>query len=189
MTLIPTARPVSSLEIPADFLARILAPYKPHCRYVRSIREVRGEGSGEAPGPAARFKAELAIPESCYIDETGHFNAVEFNLCFNQIYYIATGWCIAHRRLPAAASMDLGEYLRRQLPDVLIHEFHSSFQRPIQRQSFTADFAIVSALRQRRWILFKTRCVFQDPHGGSARGEVTLILRDEGGSAVAEEAG
>ena len=33
-------------------------------------------------------KGRFSIPDSCYIDDTGHFNAVEFNICFNQLAYV-----------------------------------------------------------------------------------------------------
>ena len=39
-------------------------------------------------------KGRFSIPESCYIDSTGHFNAVEFNICYNQLAYVLFAGCI-----------------------------------------------------------------------------------------------
>jgi hypothetical protein len=50
----------------------------------RHDRERRADRTAQAP----------AIPESCYIDDTGHFNAVEFNICFNQLAYVLFGKCV-----------------------------------------------------------------------------------------------
>src|SRR5882724_11344285 len=80
------------MDISDTLVADILKPYRPHARYLRSaqithFRDKAAEGIAANKGlvtAAGRF----SIPESCYIDDTGHFNAVEFNICYNQLAYV-----------------------------------------------------------------------------------------------------
>lgn len=64
----------------AESLARALAPYRAECRFV-----VRAWVQRTDP---PRIEAELAIPAPYYIDDTGHFNSVEFNLCAEQLLVV-----------------------------------------------------------------------------------------------------
>lgn len=171
------------------FVADVVSPYKPNCRYLKSAWVEPDDGAppwspadGWIPGtPAlARFRGEFSIPESCYIDDTGHFNAVEFNICFNQFFYVALAHCVVARLLPAPPPMTYAEYRRRQLPDVLIHEFHSVFKKPLQRSRFEGRFVFTGAADRREFTLFKTRARFWDACGGACHGEVTLVLANHG---------
>jgi hypothetical protein len=79
------------IEISPAFVADILSPYKAHARYLKtaeiaSFREKSSDDKGK--GALAKGVGRFAILESCYIDNTGHFNAVEFNICFNQLAYV-----------------------------------------------------------------------------------------------------
>jgi hypothetical protein len=165
-------------------LAEVLSPYKPHCRYL--LRAWTESDDGETPwsaadgwsgpAPVARYRGEFGITESCYIDETGHFNAVEFNICFNQFYYVTVAQAVVASAFPALRGMSFEEYRRRQLPDVLIHDFRSAFKKPLRRESFHGQIAYTAVEDMRRFVLFRTRCRFWDDLGGSCHGEVTLVL-------------
>jgi len=78
-------------------LADILRPYRPHARYLKSaeITAFRAKAADDKSKTAlVTAGGRFSIPESCYIDDTGHFNAVEFNICFNQLAYVAFGKCL-----------------------------------------------------------------------------------------------
>lgn len=165
----PDSHPVA-----ADLLAAVLAPYKPHCRYLhQAVVEVPG---GE--GPLVLARGEFGIPESCYIDDTGHFNSVEFNLCYNQLVYTLMAQCVAADLLPAFSAWTVDEYLARQLPDVLIHEFSSKFKRPMDMRRFTGEVAIAEARDRRRFLFLRTTCRFWDEAGGESEGEISLAIVD-----------
>ncbi|HKX46527.1 MAG TPA: FcoT family thioesterase [Planctomycetota bacterium] len=161
-------------------LARVLAPYKPHCRYLqRAVWETAEPGADHA----VRLSGELGIPASCYIDDTGHFNSVEFNICYNQLMYVLMAQCVVSRLMPPFARMSYEEFLQRQLPDVLIHDFHSKFPRPIDPLRFRGAIEFVDASERRGMILVHTRCTFEDDRGGRCHGEVTLAVVERDGSA------
>jgi hypothetical protein len=179
------ASALTSVPLAESLVQDVLSPYKPHCRYLKRAffepRDAESPWWTEARGPCAlpplaHYRGEFAIAESCYIDETGHFNAVEFNICFNQFYYVTLAHGVVNRLFPALGVMTYEEYRRRQLPDVLIHEFRSVFKKPLDRSRFTGRFAFTEVTDHHRFILFKTRCRFQDARGASAHGEVTLVL-------------
>lgn len=164
----PTSHPVA-----ADLLAAVLSPYKPHCRYLESALV-------EVPARPAEHvvlaRGVFGIPESCYIDDTGHFNSVEFNLCYNQLVYTLMAQCVAEQLLPEFAAWTVDEYLARQLPDVLIHEFSSKFKTPMDMRRFTGEVSIREARDRRRFLLLRTHCHFWDEQGGASEGEISLAI-------------
>ncbi|MEO1375818.1 MAG: FcoT family thioesterase, partial [Cyanobacteria bacterium J06635_10] len=50
---------------------------------------------------------DFSIPESCYIDDTGHFNSVEFNICYNQLFYIIIAYLIKNQLLEVMKDWNL----------------------------------------------------------------------------------
>lgn len=158
-------------------LAKVLAPYKPGCRYLeRAV--VEAPNGGDDTDDLVRIRGELGIPESCYIDDTGHFNSVEFNLAYNQLVYTLMAQCVVEGLLPDFAKMSLDEYLARQLPDVLIHDFASTFKRAMDPRAFRGTVAITRAASRGHFLLLHTRCTFEDDGGGSAHGTVSLAIVD-----------
>ncbi|MFT4710797.1 MAG: hypothetical protein ACI8Q9_001928 [Planctomycetota bacterium] len=154
-------------------LRKVLAPYKPGCKYLKSaVCELPEEGADHL----VRLIGELAIDESCYIQDTGHFNAVEFNISYNQLIYALLGHCIVEGILPAFRGMGFSEYLARQLPDVLIHKFESKFRRPMSPLSFRGYVDITETVDRGPFIIVKTFVRFEDEAGGNSHGEVTLAI-------------
>lgn len=160
----PSAGPVAP-----ELVRRILGPYKPNCRYVQSVEFQHADG-------LSRATAQLGIAESCYIEDTGHFNAVEFNLCYNQIIYVLLGQCVLDGALEALNDLSLEGYLAIQLPDVLIRDFRSVFRRPIDPRTFRGEVGITAAKARRGLVLVKTEVRFTDPRGGLADGAVSLAI-------------
>jgi hypothetical protein len=169
------SKPGEPIPVAPELLARVLRPYKPHCRYVKSA-VVRKPADAGPDGPVAVMDCELEIPESCYIDDTGHFNAVEFNICVNQMYYLLTTQCVASGLAPALAGETVDGYIGRMLPDVLIHSFRSLFTSPMSPRRFTGRLTFDAVTAKKRYVHFKTSVVFEGPDGGHSEGEVTLVL-------------
>ncbi|MFC5745394.1 FcoT family thioesterase [Actinomadura rugatobispora] len=141
-----------------DLLAETLRCYKPHCRYLTSI------GTRVRDGHLSAI-AELRIPESCYIDDTGHLNAVEVNICYNQMLYYVIAKAIREGLAPEFGGWTLPDYWERRLGAVLIVKLQSSFQRPIDARHFFGEFTLGRARRFR-------------PPGRAPGDEETLISMD-----------
>ncbi|QDU65452.1 FcoT family thioesterase [Engelhardtia mirabilis] len=175
-----------SIGVTDELLARVLTPYRDNCRYLKSA-VVELPGHARAGDPQAVIYGRLAIGESCYIQDTGHFNSVEFNLCYNQLVYALMAQVVVGGLLPAFESWTLDEYLARQLPDVLIHDFSSKFHRPMATGDFEGTVEIVDAVQRSRFLLVHTRCSFRDDAGGHSHGDVSLAIVDRAAGTASRE--
>ncbi len=163
-------------------LDEVLKPYKPDCRYLKSVSleytdDALSRLSGEAPSPGVlTARGRFSIPDSCYIASTGHFNAVEYNICYNQLSYYLMAECIQHRLLAPVIDWSYPEYLRRQLPDCLIVEFTSAFRRPIDSLDFEGRVSFDRVKVKSKATFIQTSCGFSDGQAGQAEGTAVLAL-------------
>ncbi|WP_329388642.1 (2E)-enoyl-ACP glycyltransferase [Streptomyces sp. NBC_01716] len=178
MTSVPsvlrTARPARSYETDHALLARVLLPYKENCAYVRSAEVTTESGRVAA-------HCEFAIPESCYIKDTGHLNSVEVNICYNQMMYYLVAKSVQERLLEPLSSWTLEDYWTRQLPDILIARFSSNFRRPVNPRSFSGEmeFTAVSPRRPAGGsplLVAETAFRYRDGDGGRCDGEAVLAF-------------
>ncbi|MEU1177789.1 FcoT family thioesterase [Streptomyces sp. NPDC005820] len=156
-------------------LDRVLRPYKAHCRYLRSADvTVRDDG------PAA-VQGAFAIPESCYIDDTGHLNSVEVNICYNQMMYYLVAKSVQDGLGPGFADWTLDDFFEHQLPDILIARFTSAFRRPVDPRSFSGEMAFRSVTRRSPgggppFLHAETAFRYWDAGTGRCDGEATLAF-------------
>jgi hypothetical protein len=170
------AAPDLGTAVDAHLLARVLTPYKSHCRYLRTAA-VRYAATGSIAAATGTF----AIPESCYIASTGHFNAVEFNICYNQLTYCLLAKCIEDGALEVFDGWTLAEFSRRQLSDYLIARFFSAFHKPLTAATFHGEVEIAQVAVRRDATFMKTTCRFSDDAGGRAAGGATIVVVNSGG--------
>ncbi|MCX2933410.1 hypothetical protein ORI20_24365 [Mycobacterium sp. CVI_P3] len=171
--LTPVDEPATTTAIPEDLLVRVLEPYSyKGCRYLLDAQYRATEDSVLAFG-------NFCIPESAYIRSTGHFNAVELLLCFNQLAYSAFAPAIINEEIPVLVGWSIEDYFDYQLPSMLIKTNSSRFRRPINAHNFSArllckDFEVV----ERSWRYLRVPCLieFWDSDGGAASGEVELAV-------------
>ncbi|SDR78981.1 FcoT family thioesterase [Corynebacterium timonense] len=134
-----------------------------------------------AEGERVRARASFSIPEPCYIDATGHFNAVEFQICYNQLMYLALAAAVRSGEVGLFRGWTMQDYLERQLPSILIQDNNGHYSRPIDPTDFSAVFEIVGTDLSRLHkgiVKLHTAIAFEDPNGGAASGEVRLALVD-----------
>ncbi|GAA4656462.1 FcoT family thioesterase [Streptomyces buecherae] len=180
MDLITPAAP-RSVEYGSDghLLERVLTPYKPHCRYLKSATVTR---QGEPrDGGRVSARGEFGIPESCYIDDTGHFNSVEFNLCFNQLVYYLLAKSVKERAMWPFSTWTLDEFWARQLPDILIVDFRSTFRRAMRGRAFWGEIDVVG-MDERDGddgsiALVSTLCRYGEEEMPACHGGVRLAVR------------
>ena len=157
-----------------DFVKRVLYPYAS-----KSCVYVTGATFFQAMGAAPALRAELAIPVSCYIDDTGHFNSVEFNICYNQMLYLLLAHGVASQRIPALGHWTLQSFFEKQLPSILIGRFASRFLRPINPRSFRGTIELEpQSNRSARALFLNTRAYYTDAGGGAADGEITISIME-----------
>ena len=155
-----------------SLIERVLAPYKPHCRYL--VKAVAAYEPGGAPVISAQ--GEFCIPESCYIADTGHFNAVEFNICYNQMAYCSMAHAIQNHWLDSFSGWTLDEFCQRQLSDCMIVKFSSSFRRPMNSRHFEGRFTLDKVSLKKGVLFVKTSCDFSDSSGVGSEGGVLFAV-------------
>jgi len=173
-----------SFPVESEVFDKVLACYKPDCRYLTSAIVERPAVKARAydeDGPVLSLACEFSIPHSCYIDDTGHFNAVEFIICLNQMYYMGGAVGAVYGLVPALADMSFEEFLRRQLPDSLIHKLRSTFKREIDAASFHGRIAFPLIEQRGKFIVLETTCSYWDDKDGYADGEVDYVIIDRTG--------
>jgi hypothetical protein len=177
------------MAISDSFVAEILKPYRNHAKYLKSAEitqfsETAMQGT-TADESLVTGTGSFSIPESCYIDDTGHFNAVEFNICYNQLAYVVFGKCVeaglihrlwrANRAIPSFA-----EYQCHQLPAMLIVRVDGvRFFKPMKSDAFGGELSIdrMSLLGQASF--FFTSITFSDCEGVKAKGKVVLAFQPD----------
>ena len=164
----------------AALLARVLAPYKPTCRYLLAAHV--SLCADEAEGERVVARCELAIPESCYIDDTGHFNSVEFNICFNQMAYYLVAKAVKESLIEPFSRWSLEQFWDRQLGDIFITDFKSSFRSAMSGRHFRGRIEIADIadwdgndLRD-ALVMLRTRCHYWDEQGGESHGEIGAAI-------------
>jgi FcoT-like thioesterase domain len=164
-----------------ELLARVMRPYQSkNCVY---LKDVKVSVAGEPPdGDQVTAVCQFEIPESCYIDDTGHFNSVEFNICYNQMAYYLIAKSVKESLMPPFSRWSMVDFWQRQLADILITDFRSAFRTPMRGQFFRGEIEIAEVVA---WdgtdirdplVVVRTRCRYWDEHGGESHGEVTAAI-------------
>ena len=171
------------LDIPGNFIAEILKPYRREATYLRSarlesVRDKRDLAPGSKETGLITASGRFSIPNSCYIDSTGHFNAVEFNICFNQLAYVVFGKCIdldvlKNLRLDDS-NMSFGEFRRNQLSSMLIVKIESRYYKMLKPANFKATLSIDRVAATGGAFFCFTSIDFSDDEGVKAKGTVLL---------------
>lgn len=155
-------------------MGHVLRAYKPHCQY---LKQATLSPDGDlASGQFLASEASFNIPESCYIDDTGHFNSVEFNICYNQLMYYTIAKSVKEKASSFFDSWTLDQFWQKQLPDILIVDFKSKFKRPINPRAFHGSMEFTKACHGPGFLHMTTQCRFWDDSSGFSEGAVNLAI-------------
>lgn len=170
---------VSQGPIAADpaIVNMVLTPYKDDCKYLKSVSvEFERVGRGRDSDNRIVARGEFSIPNSCYIADTGHFNAVEFNICYNQLSYCLFAESIRRGWLEFLADWNLEVFSQLQLSNYLIVRFQSSFKRPMEALRFEGWVSIDRVSQRKDTFFVTTTCGFSDERGGLSEGGALLAI-------------
>ncbi len=179
------------MHIAESFVADVLKPYRENAKYLKSARITHCDGkTSTSEGKAfVTGVGRFAIPESCYIDDTGHFNAVEFNICYNQLAYVIFGKCLEAgliQKINAGLqklsderanglSLTMTDYKRDQLPCMLIVSIEGvRFFKQMKSGDFEGELSINRVAPLGPAWFFYTSITFSDSEGVKAKGSVVL---------------
>ncbi|WP_293076533.1 FcoT family thioesterase [Okeania sp. SIO3B5] len=169
-------------NVSLDLVKRFIEPYKENCKYLKQARFQFLEPTDLSEKSESRnqeigyMQADFSIPESCYIADTGHFNSVEFNICYNQLFYLMIAYLVQNKLFNAMADWDLETYKYYQLSNFLISRFSSVFRKPINSDNFQGTLSIHKYSTRRNLIMLKTSCAFYDQNDGWAEGDINIAV-------------
>jgi hypothetical protein len=175
------------IAICEQFVADILKPYRPNAKYLKSgqITQFRDASDSSARRvPVVTAAGKFSIPESCYIDDTGHFNAVEFNICYNQLAYAMFGKCFDTGIVPRLRFLTLGEYKEHQLQSCFIVSLESRFFKQLKGGDFRGELVVNKMSTAGGATFCFTSIRFSDCEGVKAQGEVVLAFNPPASSAT-----
>ncbi len=174
MNAIESAISIDTATTDESLLNRVLTPYKKHCRYLQSV-EIEKDGD-PSKGGRVSGTCRFAIPESCYIDDTGHFNSVEFNICYNQMMYYVIAKSVHDKLMHSFSGWSMDDYWQKQLPDIYIVKFQSSFRSAMASREFNGQIDFTRIRQSNDLIYANTECSYWDAAGGRCEGNVTLAI-------------
>lgn len=175
------------------FIAKILTPYKENAKYLKSAQilnyyEPDILGQGKDQNDMVTIEGRFAIAESCYIDDTGHFNAVEFNICYNQLAYVLFGKCIQtgifHKVVfdwEERVNLSFDTFIKYQLSSMFIAKIEGNFLKPLNSKNFFARLAIRRIMWTNQTAFVHTNISFSDAQGVKSKGSVLLAFRTVNG--------
>jgi len=174
-------RLVTSLS--TELIERVLLPYLPASRLVQSAqldrpRQTRMPESND-PDSWLRLDAQCAVTTPCYIEDTGHFNAVELNITYNQMLYLCLAETLRLGLIPKPA-WDLEDFFKSQLPNVLIVDYQARFRRPMTSARYQSWLQIESirVQGQRNRVRLQTRCAASNDGNDANEAQVSILLVD-----------
>lgn len=169
-------------NVSQDLLDSFLQPYKEDCKYLKKAKLQDPLSSNVLEKTKSDVKSlwlikgDFSIPDSCYIDDTGHFNSVEFNICYNQLCYVMVAHLLQHKLFDVMKDWDLETFKCRQLSSCLIVKLSSTFKKQINSNNFQGSLSINKASVRGNLIMLKTSCAFYDDNGGWSEGDVTIAI-------------
>jgi len=177
----------NTYEIKQSFLNKILRPYHPtDTDYLKSTN-IDLITTHTKDAPILTTTGRFNIPRSCYIKDTGHFNAVEFIICFNQLAYATFGHMINSRFFDNGpisgitpqcreimADISIETYFDQQLSSMLILKTTTRFKKAIDAKLFTGTLSVNKFGYKKNTLFISTSCIFRDNDKGYADGDVLL---------------
>jgi hypothetical protein len=168
------------IHISDAFVTDILAPYRADARYLKSasITHISDTSSGSDTRQSALMRGigRFAIADSCYLDGAAYFNAVEFNICYNQLAYVLFGKCIESGILQKLSFLTFADYKAHQLPSWLIASIESRYLKRLETRDFHGYLSLDRAAPVGGAWFFFTTMTFSDAEGIKAKGSVVLAF-------------
>lgn len=171
-----------NVTVSQEYLEHTLDCYLPHVRYLRSARVECGEVGepfeSELGNCLAVARGEFSSRPPWYIRDTGHFNSIEFNICYNQLAFVLVGQCVELGAVGAlSAQLPKHEFRDRMLPDIVISRYSVSFERPMRAPEFCASVGIMKVISKMGRLFLQTTCWVGPTQGNwCSRGDVMLAI-------------
>lgn len=149
-----------------DILALMLEPYNKECRYLFNV---------DFNYPS--IKGDFTIPSSCYVKDTGHFNAIELIICYNQLSYTFFAASLNGGLLNGFPKIPVNKFKKMQLENSVIAKIENiKFRKQINPKKFSGSVNFENSKKINGLHFFHTSLNFWDDNEGNATGDILLAL-------------
>ena len=149
-----------------EILNTMLNPYYPECRYLK-----------EAKLDFPTLYSEFSIPKTFYGAQSGHFNATEMMMCYNQMAYTFIASSVEEGLIESAGTIPLDEFVKYQMGSCLMARIGNiKFKSQINPKNFSGEITLRKWPTRGENLFATTDFSFYDNNGGSARGDALLVL-------------
>jgi hypothetical protein len=101
------------------------------------------------------LQSNLGVDSPWYCDSTGHMNAVELTLAFNQMMYVSIGQSLVLGWIPGLKGLGEDYFMQKYWPDFLITKNESIFKAPLNVSSFCGTLRIKKSRPLSNHLLFE----------------------------------
>ena len=147
-----------------------LKPYKEDCRYLQyaTISNL----------PKIIAYGEFVVPDSCYIKETNHINAIDINICYNQLGYYLLYEMIENDLLKQYIDWDPTDFLRYQLSHVFITNLSMKFLKKITNKNFYGSICVDYVKKKKQNVIINTTFIFYENSSVRVKGRCEIIIEN-----------
>ena len=153
-----------------EVLDTILDAYYPECRYLQSAE------FDEASAPNYDMYSKFVIPKTFYGEGSGHFNATEMMMCYNQMSYVFFTELFERGAVDQAGVITLDEFVEEQMNCLIAKMDNIRFKAPINPRDFSGKITLGKRRAKGKMGFAETEFSFYDDNGGNASGIATLVL-------------
>lgn len=171
-------------KIENEFLDVVLKPYKSDCKYLKEAYILDNGNENQKETGFLQGFGYFSIPESCYIESTGHFNSVEFNICYNQLAYVLYGLALKNRMLSSffpnsldKSKFNFDDFLIEQISSIYIAKLESKFLGSINPKNFWGKLTVTKIVFSQSTLFGYTNIEFSDDSKIKAKGCVLIAFQ------------
>lgn len=149
-----------------EILDTMLQPYYPECRYLK-------ESELNFPTMHSKF----SISKTFYGAQSGHFNATEMMMCYNQMAYTFIAASVEEGLIESAGTIPLEKFIEYQMANCLMARIGNiKFKSQINPKNFYGEITLKKYPTRGKNLFATTDFSFYDDNGGFANGDALLVL-------------
>lgn len=160
--------------VPSQIVSMMIDGYFRHCRYLTSA-EIAYDNKN-----FAHARGDFKIGSCCYCTGTGHFNASELPLCFNQLGYSMFAAGVENGYFLELGMHSAKEFLSAQRNRCFIAKIEKIlFKKPINPKDFFGSVDIVNVSKCSGNCFYRINSSFYDSREGKASASFLIAVTDK----------
>ena len=139
---------------------QILSLYADQCQYLRNVIFRTNTADGK-----------FVVEKPFYVKSTGHINAIDINICHNQLGYCLINYMIGNKKL----DWSLDDFATHQLSNIYILNISMIFHKKIVSQTFMGKMNVIMVEKKSYGTILNLTFAFDD---NNVIGNSKILLRN-----------